>query len=512
MKFIRTQTPLLFNTQFIINCLLRLSLLSCVVFLSSCFSASHAPSQGVSIALQQYPKTLDPRITTDATGQRLNQLIFQSFVKFDRNLTIIPDAVKSWTFIPSTITYEFELLPDLTFSNQTPVTCDDIIFSLNEFRSETSPFRNSFQAIQDVTCKDLKVSIKLKEFSATLLTDLTVFKILPKKTVLQFGDQFGEHLIGSGPYVIEKLEFNEIVLKKRSDVTAGKIPKLIFKIIQDDGTRFLNAYKGAIDLIPMGIPLNKISYIKQQNKYQILTYPAPSMNYLLVNFRDPILSQKHVREAIAYSVNVSDIIKYKMEGYGEPATTILPPSNYFYNHSLKPYHHNLPKAQSMWAKIPIKELVLKTSNNPEVVEISKVLVEQFRNAGLQVKTQSYEWGTFYGDIKKGQFQIAMMRWVGITDPDIYRLAFHSQEFPPGRNRGFYKNSALDTLLLEGARIQNQEKRKKHYDYIQQVLLEDLAIIPLWYNTQVDLVSHRILDYRPAMNGDFTPFLDMSLAK
>lgn len=507
----RTQTPSLFNKQFYIRCTTPILYLFSVIILSSCLSKSYDTSNSISIALQQYPKTLDPRITTDATGQRLNQLIFQSFVKFDRNLKIIPDATKGWTFIPKTITYEFELHPKLSFSNNTPVTCDDIIFSLNEFRSGTSPFKNSFQAIQDITCDGLKVSIKLKEFSATLLTDLTVFKILPKKIVQQYGDQFGDHLVGSGPYSIEKLEFNEIVLKKRPNASAGKIPILVFKIIQDDGTRFLNAYKGSIDLIPMGIPLNKISYIKKQNKYNILTYPAPSMNYLLVNFKDPVLSQKQVRQAIANSINVDEIIKYKMEGYGEPATTILPPSNYFHNNELKPIPYNLSLAKNLWSKIPAKEFILKTSNNPEVVEISKVLVEQFRNAGIQLKTQSYEWGTFYGDIKKGQFQIAMMRWVGITDPDIYRLAFHSQEFPPGRNRGFYKNTQLDPLLLEGNRIENLERRKKHYDHIQQVLLDDIAIIPLWYNTQVDLVSHRVLDYRPAMNGDFTPFLDMSLA-
>lgn len=478
------------------------------MLLSACLEPERLDT--VSVALTSFPQTLDPRITTDATGQRLNQLIFQSLVKFDRDLKIIPDASTGWEYNSKTHTYSFTLEEGLEFSNGSRVLCEDIVFSIQEFQKESSMFRGSFQIIQEVGCKDDIVQVSLKEFSATFLTDLTVLKILPKAIVEKYQDQFGEHIIGSGPYEIKKLDFNEIVLEKRKGAKQGIVPRFSFKIIQDDGTRFLNAYKGAIDIIPMGIPLNKISYLKEKNKYQILTYPAPSMNYLLINFKDPTLSKKNIRKAISHTVDVPEIIKYKMEGYGEPATTILPPANYFYNSNLKPIEKNWDLARKLWGETPEKEFVLKTSNNPEVIEIAKVLVEHFRSVGISLKTQSYEWGTFYGDIKKGQFQMAMMRWVGITDPDIYRLAFHSSEYPPGRNRGFYKNLKIEEALLEGTRIESLELRKKHYDRIQKELLEDLAIIPLWYNTQVDLVSHRVKGYKPALNGDFTPFLDISL--
>lgn len=480
--------------------------------------------ESVTIALLQFPKTIDPRLTTDATGQRLNQLIFNSLVKFDRNLTIAPDAATSWTYNSAKKQYIFHLKPDLTFSNGAPVTCEDIQFSFQEFQKDTSPFKSSFSVVDKVDCQKVEkftVQLSMKDFSAVFLTDLTLLKIMPKSVVEKLGDSFGEHVVGSGPYEVTKFEFNEITLSRRKEFTnlpenPYAITHFVFKIIQDDGTRFLNAYKGAIDIIPMGIPLNKISYLKEKNLYDVITYPASSMNYLVLNFKNKELAKKEYRQAIAHSIDVNEIIKYKLEGFGEPATSILPPSNYFSNKKLKPIAYNPSEAKKFWKSLEKKNnikpvLQLKTSNNPEAIEISKVLAEQFRKVGVDLQIQSYEWGTFYGDIKKGFFEIAMMRWVGIVDPDIYRLSFHSTEFPPGRNRGFYKNNELEADLLSGTAIENMEARKKHYDRIQEKILDDLAIIPLWYNVQVDLVKHRIQNYIPAQNGDFTPFLDIRIA-
>jgi peptide/nickel transport system substrate-binding protein len=119
---------------------------------------------------------------------------------------------------------------------------------------------------------------------------------------------------------------------------------------------------------------------------------------------------------------------------------------------------------------------------------------------------SFEWGTFYGDIQSGNFQLATMRWVGATDPDIYRVALHSREVPPGRNRGYYENKNMDKLLDQGIKIDNSEKRIAHYRDVQKTVLSELPFIPLWYDTQVAIVHKRVADYTPPKNGDFTSFI------
>ena len=79
------------------------------------------------------------------------------------------------------------------------------------------------------------------------------------------------------------------------------------------------------------------------------------------------------------------------------------------------------------------------------MEKGLVIAQQLNATGLNVKLQSFEWGTFYEDVNKGRFQLATMRWIGAMDPDIYRIALHSSEKPPGRNRGHFYNTRLIIL-------------------------------------------------------------------
>lgn len=486
----------------------------CVGLFSGCTQKMHDPKESVTLALSAHAKTLDPRFSTDATGQRLNSLIFNSFVRTDSVVDIKGEAAYKWDYKDKT--YTFYLHKGLTFSDGSPITKEDILFTFDEYLKPSSPFKSSFDLIESVDAnfdgENPIVKVKLKKFSAIFLTDLSLMKILPKKLVEKYGDAFNDHLVGSGAFKIASKNLSELILEARTDhpVYKPKVKYLVFKIIRDDSTRFLNAYKGSIDIIQSDLPLTKISYIEQQNKYNVFKYPGSSMNYILLNFKDPVFKNKDLRWAISKALNRDEIIKFKLEGYGESATSLLPSNNPFHNPNLKKIEHDPEYAKKIIKKLNLgdKEFILKTSNNPEVIENVRVISTQLRQVGLNIKVQSYEWGTFFGDVRAGNFQMAIMRWVGLTDPDIYRLAFHSREFPPGRNRGFYTNPSLDPLLDEGIVIEDVKRRIKHYNEIQKVIFDDQVIIPLWYNNLVDIVHKRIGGYVPPLMGDMTPVYDI----
>ena len=151
-----------------------------------------------------------------------------------------------------------------------------------------------------------------------------------------------------------------------------------------------------------------------------------------------------------------------------------------------------------------KYFSLKTSSARTAVDHGKVLALQLKAAGLKLKVESFEWGTFYGDLNAGRFQLALLKWVGAIDPDIYRLAFHSKEHPPkGRNRGFYTNVTLDQLLNQGISMMDKEKRRLIYNHAQEIIREDLVFIPLWHEEQITVARKNILNYDLSDSGDFT---------
>lgn len=459
------------------------------------------------VALEAQPLTLDPRFATDAAGIRISGLIFNAFVRVGDHFQVLPDAAERWQVHGRK--YTFYLKPDLKFHNGRAVTIEDILFSWEFYRGPSSPFASSLKSIKAITAQldgsRIKCDILLEHLSDSfLLSELPSVKILPKKEVLAAGDDFNQILIGTGPFKFDKQILTEIRLSS----AGAKIDHLVFKVIRDDFTRYQKMLKGEVDIAQNVLPTEKIAeFQKRPNDFDVLTYPGLNMTYILLNFRDPLLSQKDIRAALAHAVDRESILKFKMNGLASTATSILSPANFYYNSQIKNPAFDPERARQILKRLKLDnaKLVLKTANNPAVIDTGRVFANQLKTAGFDVKHESYEWATYYDDIKKGNFQLAIMKWVGIVDPDIYRDAFHSKETPPGRNRGGYNNSALDKLLDQGMVEESREKRREIFNQVQKIVHEDLAIIPLWYDRQVAVARREVLDYVPIMTSDYWPF-------
>ncbi len=157
------------------------------------------------------------------------------------------------------------------------------------------------------------------------------------------------------------------------------------------------------------------------------------------------------------------------------------------------------------------ELSYKTSSDPFRVRLATVVQAQLGQVGVRVRVQSYDWGTFFGDVKAGRFQLYGLTWVGIRTPDIFRYAFHSASVPPdGANRGRYRDPEADRLI-EAARAEPDLARQAAlYRALQALLHQDLPYIPLWYEDQVFAARHRLVGYRLAPDGNYDGLADVEL--
>lgn len=470
------------------------------------------------VALGSQPATLDPRFATDANGMRVVALMFNSLVRIGPALQVEGDAAKTWTYKDKT--YHFQLFPGLKFANDRELTKEDIEFSFAQYRSDKSPFKSALDIIAAIevngdNSQGFEIKISLTDFSAKFLnSDLPVVKLLPKKEIEEAPEAFSRRPIGTGSFTLLEADNNQIRLKARSNhaIASPKVEFLLFKVIRDEFTRFQKTLKGSIDIAQAEISPSKVQeFEKKPGEFNVYKYPGLSMTYMLVNLEDSLLSQKKVRKALAESINRKEIIQYKLEGLAQEATSILTPGNPYFHSGLENIEYKPENAKQLIQDMDLtgKSITLKTSNTQSAVDNARVLAYQLSKTGLNIQLQSYEWGTFYGDIKAGNFELATMRWIGALDPDIYRLAFHSKEFPPGRNRGKYNNPTLDQLVEEGLKIADEKERIEHYKKVQELIQNDLAIIPLWYDQQVAVVHKRVEGYKPWQTSDFYPFIFVS---
>lgn len=476
---------------------------------ASCTKNYQPDANTLVVALGSQPATLDPRFATDATGTRISGLIFNGLVRVGDDFKVIPEAAESWTL--KNRTYTFLLRPDLKFHNGRAVSKEDLLFSWDFYRSSLSPYASSLKNVKSVSAeaKDgrLFLHVELVKLAGSfLLSDLPSIKILPKAEVEESGADFNQVLIGTGPFKFAHQKINEI----RLEAVTAKTSHLVFKVIRDDFTRYQKMLKGEVDIAQNELPSEKIGEFEtRSDRFQVHKYAGLNMTYVLLNLRDARLQNPSVRMALAESLDREEIIRYKLYGLAEAATSILTPNNPYFNSAIKNPQHNPDDAHRRIEQAGLigMELVLKTSNTPGAIDGGRVLAHQIEQSGLKIRHESFEWGTYYDDIKKGNFTLATMKWVGTVDPDIYRAAFHSKELPPGRNRGAYKNESVDRLLERGSEEENAETRKTIFLDVQRIVHQDLAILPLWWDRQVAVNHVRVKNYRPVMTSDYWPLTE-----
>ena len=456
------------------------------------------------MVLGSEPRSLDPRQATDANSMRLIDLLFDPLVRLGPSGQVQPALSDKWTYKDKL--YTFFMSPHWEFSNGRKINRQDLLFSFEEYKK--GPFASALKIVESIQVRQEKsflvLEIKLKRESAKFLrADIPVFKILPHD--LARLPDFHKNPVGTGPFKLKSQRAHQLVFSHRGD---GNIKEVVFKIVRDDFTRFQKMLNGELDIAQSEISFQKIPYfLDKKDQFQVVVGPGLSTTYLLINFRDECLKNLKIRQFLAHSIDRPQIIKYKLKHFATQAVTILHRKDKFFKFGLRNPPYSLSTAQAIWKQWPEKcqqkTFSLKTSHARSAVDHGKSLTLQLKKVGLKIKTENYEWGRFLSDLNEGRFQLALLKWVGVMDPDIYRLAFHSQEqAPKGRNRSFYQNSHLDRLLDKGISTMDLTQRKAIYHEIQEIIQKDLAFIPLWHEQQVAVLGKNIANYRLSRLGDF----------
>ena len=449
----------------------------------------------MSAALGSAPSSVNPVKATDATGMRLVSLIYQSFVRIGKDLRPTGDLAHKWIQENGTLT--FYISSDVHFSDGSQITCEDLEKSILKYQDRKCPFNSAFKNITSVECKTVNEDLLLSFHTTTdiekfLLADLPVLKITK-------GD------LGTGAFTIKENKPTHSFLVRNPHHSKPQKYDIKLFYIKDDLARFLKVYKGEIDIAPNSIPFEKMRAFSD-TKMKIFEEASLSTAYLLINHKNKDLQNLDFRKKIYETLNIPELVEHRFDNHVTLAKSLLAPSH--------PYHSPLLEKISHSSKTLFRnksQLKFKTSNTRQTRETAQIISHKLNAEKISTKLESFEWGTFYKDVKSGRYDIALMKWVGVVDPDLYNLAFHSSEFPPGRNRGHYKNTELDKILEAGRKAPNREERFRLYSKAQDMVFKNLAIIPLWHENQIHVIHPRIQNYSLNPMGDFSSLLNLEIS-
>ncbi|MDH4228605.1 MAG: ABC transporter substrate-binding protein [Nitrospirota bacterium] len=491
-------------------------LLIAVCGLAACSSRKplHPPGTEIVVALEAAPTNLDPRLSTDAYSERVGQVLFRKLVRIGRSGEPVADLATSWE-TPSPTVYRFHLDPRARFHDGTPVTARDVNYTFRWILNpdNKSPHRTAYEQVTDIVVEDdHTIRFELSHPHAPFLVNM-VRGIVPA----HLGDDpaYRDHPVGSGPYrLLEYVPGVAIRMEAVADYPQGAPPTrwLTFRILPEDTVRLLALKKGEVHLVMSALPPDSIDLLAREPNLVVERGPGTNYNYLGFNLTDPLLSRLLVRQAIALAIDRQSIVDSLYRNQATLATGLLTPEHWAYAADVETWNHDPERARKLLDAAgfpdppgpePRFRLAYKTSQNELTRRIGEVLQQQLAEVGIAVSVRSYEWGTFYGDIKSGNFQLYTLSWVGIADPDMYYFAFHSTSAPPeGANRGRYVNPEVDRLVEAGRLATNRDERAVIYRDVQRILARDLPYVSLWHPQVVVVRDRRLSGFELTPRGDY----------
>jgi peptide/nickel transport system substrate-binding protein len=502
--------------------LLRAGLCLGLVFLALSPAACRRKGGGAAplvVLLESYPASLDPRIGTDQASARFQQLVFEGLTRISENSEPVPELAESWE-TPSPTVYLFHLRRDAFFHDGRPLRAADVVHTYAEFLAPgfLSAKKEPYEVIDKVEAVDeFTVRFELKRPFASFLY-AAAMGVVPSG-----GAHSPEHPVGTGRFAFAEAARDDYILFRAhgKHPSPPAVPALELRVVSDASSRVMQLQKGAAQLAVNNVPASSLALFSGEPRFQVLKSRGANLSYVGFNLEDPVLSSEKVRRALMHALDRGAMLRGLLDGLGEEADSILPPHHWAAlegrsgDGAFDPVlaERLLDEAGFRRGKDGIRfRLLYKTSTDEAARQKAVVVQEQWAAAGVALDIRSFEFATFYDDIRKGNFQVFSLTWVGLDDPDILYYMFHGESIPPkGGNRGRYRNPEVDALL-SAARLEfDRPRQAEYYRRVQRAVMDDLPYIPLWYSMNTAVAAREVRGFHLSPTGNFRALGDVQWA-
>jgi peptide/nickel transport system substrate-binding protein len=486
---------------------------------SGCAGAT-TKTPGLVVALESEPQSLDPRFGIDANASRVADLLHVALTRSGAHAERVGELARSWRQVDPT-TLVLELRGDFRFADGTFVTANDVRATYDAVRDPAvaSPRRAGLEAIAAVEAPDAHTVVFRLRHPFPPLLEATGLPVLAARDARRPGRP-----MGAGPYRLAGAETREQIVLEANPYWPGpppRISRITFRIVPDPVVRVLELERGSVHLVQETLEPEILAALGRRPALRVRHAPGSSVAYLALNHEDPRLAKRRVRQAIALALDRAELTRFALGDAGRPATGLLPPEHWAYA-PLPPPRHDLRRARHLLDRagypdpdgpgpLPRFRVLYKTSSQPARRRFAEAVQTQLARVGIAVDIRAYEWGVLFADVRSGNFQMAALAWVGVTEPDLLLLAFHSSMLPPaGYNRGHYRSATMDRLTTTARYASSPAARRRWYARVQRRAERDLPVIPLWWEDRVVVHTAALKGFEPAPSGELRSLVEARL--
>jgi peptide/nickel transport system substrate-binding protein len=489
-----------------------MNLRQCLVLLVAVLTFSQpawaAPTGTVVVAQGVDPTTLDPMNHQETPAANLARNIFDTLLERDQDLKIQPALAAELPKLVSPTVWEFKLRPGAKFHNGEPVDGEAVKFSLERLVDPKLKLRGAtpFAPIDRVEVVDpftVRIHTKAPWPILDTLMSGTGAAILPPKYYREKDmAHVAKNPVGSGPFkFVRWVKDDRIELEANEQYWRGapRIRKLVFRPIPDDAVRVAALQNGEID-IAVNIPPHLATIIGNHPKLFLSTAPSvrtiqlmyythqfDAQHKLVGPYQGPV-SDRRVRLAMNYAVNVDEIIKTVMDGKAMRVATMLTDKHFGFDPKLQPIKQDLTRTKQLLTEAGFPGGLDMTLNAPQGryvrdKEVAEAIAGQLTKAGIRTTLKTFEWGTYLNTMayvhKAGPVWLIGWGTATYDAETVYVPLFRS-----GKILGNYHNADFDGMIDQAQTMMDAKKRLELYHRINRLWVDDAAAMPLYQ--QLDL--------------------------
>ncbi|SEG56272.1 ABC transporter substrate-binding protein [Paenibacillus sp. UNC499MF] len=499
-------------------------------------AAATARKDTVVVTLTEPGGVFNPYFYHNGYDGNVTSVMFSPLVDIDETGKPIPALAEKWDISQDGLKYTFHLKKDLKFSDGSPLTADDVAFTLSVL------YDKAYDGETDITETAVKGGQAYKEGKASTIEGIKVvdpqtIEITTEKAnaraLLLLGGQvlskayYGKNYtpgnleyiktlhskpLGTGPYNLEKfIPGQEVRFIANENYFGGKpaVEHFIYKTTSGDATQFFQT--GEVDYSSYPANDDSLELLKGLGYANVNIYTSTAYSFIKFNHSKPIFKDKNVRQAFIYGLDREKIVAAAFQGYGQVANVPISPASWAYTEDgVNTFKFDPEKAKKLlddagWkpgadgirekdgVKLVAHYFTTKGALSDVLVPIAK---ENYKDIGIQLETELMDYNALLARTSKGDHDLASFSTTLLPDPSDGVISFYSKNKSSFTDTNGYANPKVDELIEKGISSFDIEQRKATYKELYKELSDDPPFIFLTYRKIISAHNARIQGFKP----------------
>ncbi len=476
-------------------------LLALTALVAPACAADRAMKDTLVVAMSTEPNNLLPYNSTQYYAATIENMIYNTLIERNKEGEFVGDVATGWEYLSDTV-LRFKLRNDVTFSDGSKMTAEDVKFTLD--KGNASSYALFYNILKEVRVVDeYTVDVETKTANVALLSNLAQPRsaIVSKAKMEQVGEAvYDREPFGTGPFkFVEWVAGSQVVLERREDFW-GKKPafkNLIFKFVTEGANRSIEIETGAVDIVLEPDP-NDLQRLRDLG-LTVHVGDSYMVSQFMMNYTN--VPNLKIRQALGYAVDIPTLVDAVYGEMAEPSKGFIPKLMFSYEDNV-PFTYDVEKAKALVAESGYKgepiEFTLQNSN--ELRDLAEAAQYYWRQAGLNVNITMLDLGAFRAHENTGENQMSVGTANWMTGDPSRPLSIYAHQ---GGNRYKLPDAAVEKIreyFDKGLTIIDEEARTKHYREFQNFIIDQWIIFPIAQKKLAYVTTKNVENFFPAPNG------------